>query len=217
MAIDWNYWLKCRTLTEIEVVLLTLGLDPESYQTGSLAGEHYLVNDADLKQKQKDYIRRMGVIEQYRTKSYDFMANDGEWGDCFWANNQKVYVNRFLLWLKNDDRGWDLPKELQAYIEKLNMPNQEHGVQELGDNDSSKSWKSKAKEVGEKYLDDYGLAGSGTDKTLGDICKFVAKELNELGYKNFKGKPLIPETVRSECLGGVWYQEMVSKGKILPK
>ena len=124
MAIDWNYWLKCRTLTEIEVVLLTLGLDPESYQTDILAGEHYLVNDADLKQKQKDYIRRMGVIEQYRTKSYDFMANDGEWGDYFSANIQKVIVKRFLLWLKNEDMGWDLPNELQAYIEKLDMPSQ---------------------------------------------------------------------------------------------
>jgi hypothetical protein len=137
MAIDWNYWLKCRTLTEIEVVLLTLGLDPESYQIGILDG-HYLVNENDLKQKQKNYIMRMGVVQDYRFKSYAYMANDGEWGDYFSANNQKVIVKRFLLWLKNEDMGWDLPNELQVYIEKLNMPNQEHWAQGLVDNLNNK-------------------------------------------------------------------------------
>jgi len=118
MVIDWNYWLKCRTLTEIEMVLLTLGLDPENFQIDVFAGEHYLVDDADLKQKQKDFIRRMGIVQDYRFKSYGYMADDGEWGDYFSANNQKVIVSRFLLWLKNEDMGWDLPPELKTTIQE---------------------------------------------------------------------------------------------------
>lgn len=138
MAIDWNHWLKCRTLLEIEVVLLTLGFDPENHQIGYLDG-HYLVTESDLKEKQKEFIRRMGIVQDYRFKSYDYMTNDGEWGDYFAKDfNNRVLVKRFLLWLKNENFGWNLPKELQAYIEKLNTPNESHWAQELVDNLNNK-------------------------------------------------------------------------------
>jgi hypothetical protein len=208
MAIDWNYWLKCRTLTEIEVVLLTLGLDPESYQTDILAGEHYLVNDADLKQKQKDYIKRMGVIEQYRTKSYRYMANDGEWGDYFWANNQKVHVNRFLLWLKNEDMGWDLPKELQAYIEKLEVPNQQHWAQELVDNLNGKLTQPKVTQSGlmkpeewnrlaEQYAGE--ILDSNPKSKLEETSHQIAKKFEAQGILSVHGEPIKASTI-SRCL-----------------
>jgi len=117
--IDWDYWLKRKSLFEIEVALLTLGLDPENHQIDYL-GDHYLVDISALKSMQKDYIKRMTFIKDYRFTPYEYMVNDGEWGDYFSANNGKVLVKRFLLWLKNEDMGWTLPKELQAYIEKLN-------------------------------------------------------------------------------------------------
>jgi hypothetical protein len=117
--IDWEYWLKRKVLLEIEMVLLTLGLDPENHQIDYL-GDHYLVGISALKSMQKDYLRRMTFIKDYRFTPYEYMANDGEWGDYFSANNGKVLVKRFLLWLKNEDMGWELPPELQAYIEKLN-------------------------------------------------------------------------------------------------
>lgn len=117
--IDWDYWLKRKSLLEIEVALLTLGFDPENHQIDYL-GDHYLVDVSALKSMQKDYIRRMIFIKENRFTPYEYMAVDDEWGDYFSANNDKVLVKRFLLWLKNEDMGWKLPPELQAYIEKFN-------------------------------------------------------------------------------------------------
>jgi len=207
MAIDWNYWLKCRTLTEIEVVLLTLGLDPESYQIGILDG-HYLVNENDLKQKQKDYIRRMGIVQDYRFKSYVYMANDGEWGDYFSANNQKVIVKRFFLWLKNEDMGWDLPNELQAYIKKLNMPNQEHWAQGLVDNLNDKLAQPKVTQSGlmkpeewnrlaEKYAGE--ILESNPKIKLEEISNQIAQKFEAQGILSVHGEPIKPSTI-SRCL-----------------
>ena len=112
---------------------------------------------------------------------------------------------------------WELPPELQAYIEKLDKPKEEKPTKPSKPNDNLKEWKAKAKEVGEKYLDEYGLKGSGVDKTLKEICNYVAKELDNLGYTNLRGSLLIGDTIRSECLGGEWYQAMIAKGKVLSK
>lgn len=118
--IDWNDWLKRRVLLEIEVALLTLGLDPENHQINYFVGERYLVDEGGLQALQKDFNRRITFIRDYRFRPYEYMADDGEWGDYFSANNDGVLVKRFLLWLKNEDMGWKLPTELQAYIEQLN-------------------------------------------------------------------------------------------------
>jgi hypothetical protein len=117
--IDWEYWLKRKSLFEIEVALLTLGIDPENHQINYL-GDHYLVDMNALKSMQKDYIRRMAFIQENRFTPYEYMANDGESGNFYFDTEGRVRVKRFLLWLKNEDMGWTLPKELQAYIEKLN-------------------------------------------------------------------------------------------------
>ncbi|MBT8562021.1 hypothetical protein G6717_05495 [Polynucleobacter paneuropaeus] len=117
--IDWEYWLKRKSLFEIEVALLTLGIDPENHQIDYL-GDHYLVDMNALKSMQKDYIRRMTFIQENRFTPYEYMANDGESGNFYFDTEGRVRVKRFLLWLKNEDMGWTLPKELQAYIEKLN-------------------------------------------------------------------------------------------------
>jgi len=117
--IDWDYWLKRKSLFEIEVALLTLGIDPENHQIDYL-GDHYLVDMNALKSMQKDYIRRMTFIQENRFTPYEYMANDGESGNFYFDTEGRVKVKRFLLWLKNEDMGWSLPKELQAYIEKLN-------------------------------------------------------------------------------------------------
>jgi len=117
--IDWNYWLKRKSLFEIEVALLTLGIDPEKHPIDYL-GSHYLVYQDELKGMQKDYIRRMTFIQENRFTPYEYMANDGESGNFYFDTESRVRVKRFLLWLKNEDMGWELPPELQAYIEKLN-------------------------------------------------------------------------------------------------
>jgi hypothetical protein len=117
--IDWDYWLKRKSLFEIQVALLTLGIDPENHQIDYL-GDHYLVDISALKSMQKDYIRRMTFIQENRFTPYEYMANDGESGNFYFDTEGRVRVKRFLLWLKNEDMGWELPPELQAYIEKLN-------------------------------------------------------------------------------------------------
>jgi hypothetical protein len=117
--IDWEYWLKRKSLFEIEVALLTLGIDPDNHPRNYF-GVHYIVNESALKSMQKDYIRRMTFIQENRFTPYEYMANDGESGNFYFDTEGRVRVKRFLLWLKNEDMGWTLPKELQAYIEKLN-------------------------------------------------------------------------------------------------
>jgi hypothetical protein len=119
MAIDWDYWLERKSLLETEMALLTLGFDPDNHQIDYLGG-HYLVDKSALKSMQKDYLRRMTFIQEYRFTPYEYMTDDGEWGNYFSEKNGSVLVKRFLLWLKNEDMGWSLPKELQAYIEQLN-------------------------------------------------------------------------------------------------
>jgi len=116
MAINWDYWLKRRAIHEIEISLLTLGLDPESYPINSLAGEQW-VDERDLNEKKKEFDMRRNLILDYRFKPYEYMKDDGEWGDYFADGyNNRVLVKRFLLWLKNEDFGWDLPKEMTDFI-----------------------------------------------------------------------------------------------------
>ena len=147
MAINWDYWLKRRAIHEIEISLLTLGLDPESYPINSLAGEQW-VDERDLNENKKEFDMRRNLILDYRFKPYKYMKDDGEWGDYFADGyNNKILVKRFLRWLKNEDFGWDLPKELQAYIEKLDMPNQEHWAQGLVDNLNNKHSQSEPTKV----------------------------------------------------------------------
>lgn len=120
MAINWDYWLKRRAIHEIEISLLTLGLDPESYPINFLAGEQW-VDERDLNEKKKEFDMRRNLILDYRFKPYEYMANDGEWGDYFADGyNNKILVKRFLLWLKNENLGLDLPPELMTSIQELN-------------------------------------------------------------------------------------------------
>ena len=163
----------------------------------------------------------MRCLKESRFRPFAFFENlsDSGWSNYFSAdgNGTQVIKKRFLLWLKKEDMQWELPPELQAYIEKLDKPKEEKPTKPSKPNDNLKEWKAKAKEVGEKYLDEYGLKGSGVDKTLKEICNYVAKELDNLGYTNLRGSLLIGDTIRSECLGGEWYQAMIAKGKVLSK
>ena len=119
MAINWDYWLKRRAIHEIEISLLTLGLDPESYPINSLAGEQW-VDERDLNEKKKEFDMRRNLILDYRFKPYEYMKDDGEWGDYFADGyNNKILVKRFLRWLKNEDMGWDLPREMTLFISGL--------------------------------------------------------------------------------------------------
>ena len=204
MAINWDYWLKRRAIHEIEISLLTLGLDPESYPINSLAGEQW-VDERDLNEKKKEFDMRRNLILDYRFKPYEYMKDDGEWGNYFADGyNNKILVKRFLRWLKNEDFGWDLPKELQAYIEKLDMPNQEHWAQGLVDNLNKKITQSeviqkviiKPKEwnpLAEQYADD--ILKSNPQISLEKISIQIAEKFKVQGIQSVHGKPIKPTTI----------------------
>ena len=220
--IDWNYWLKLNKLSNEEMIFLTLGLNPVNIDIDNFMGERYILDKENLLGKSNlEYDKRMRFLKESRFRPFTFFENlsDGGWSNYFSAdgNGTQVIKKRFLLWLKKEDMQWELPPELQAYIEKLDKPKEEKPTKPSKPNDNLKEWKAKAKEVGEKYLDEYGLKGSGVDKTLKEICNYVAKELDNLGYTNLRGSLLIGDTIRSECLGGEWYQAMIAKGKVLSK
>jgi len=139
MAIDWDYWLKLHKLLNEEIILLTLGLNPDEVKIDYFMGERYIPNKENLLgELNLEYDRRMRLLTDSRLRPFTYLENlnDGDWGNYFSAdeNGTQVITTRFLLWLKNEDFGWDLPKELEAYIEKLDMPNQEHWAQGLVDN-----------------------------------------------------------------------------------
>ena len=204
MAINWDYWLKRRAIHEIEISLLTLGLDPESYPINSLAGEQW-VDERDLNEKKKEFDMRRNLILDYRFKPYEYMKDDGEWGDYFADGyNNKILVKRFLRWLKNEDMGWDLPKELGAYIEKLDKPNEPHWAQELVDNLNKKITQSeviqkviiKPKEwnpLAEQYADD--ILKSNPQISLEKISIQIAEKFKVQGIQSVHGKPIKPTTI----------------------
>lgn len=182
--IDWEYWLKRKVLLEIEMVLLTLGLDPENHQIDYL-GDHYLVYVSALKSMQKDYLRRMTFIIDYRFTPYEYMANDGEWGDYFSANNGKVLVKRFLLWLKNEDMGWELPPELQAYIDSLGKSGKAKSIKTTQQKLSPEEWKPLAEQYAIEILQ--SNADIGIDDTAIKIADIFEEE-EILSVKNYSIK-----------------------------
>ena len=116
--INWNDWLKRRTLLEIEMALLTLGLNPDNFGISYFDG-HYLEHRDLLQDLEKTFDRRMDFIRDYRFTPYEYMSNDGVGGNCYFSIEGSLNVKRFLLWLKNEDMGWDLPPELKTFIDLM--------------------------------------------------------------------------------------------------
>lgn len=171
--IDWEYWLKRKSLFEIEVALLTLGIDPENHQIDYL-GDHYLVDMNALKSIQKDYIRRMTFIQENRFTPYEYMANDGESGNFYFDTEGRVRVKRFLLWLKNEDMGWSLPKELQAYLEMIDKPREVKPIKTTQQKLNPKEWNPLAEEYAIEILQ--SNADIGIDDTAKKIADIFEKE-----------------------------------------
>ena len=75
--IDWKFWLKRKSVFEIEMALLTLGLNPENFDIDFMDG-HYLVNRDDLQALEKDYEKRMIFIDENRFTRYKYMATEDD-------------------------------------------------------------------------------------------------------------------------------------------
>jgi hypothetical protein len=120
--IDWNHWFRYRTLKDWEAVALSLGINPMDIDVNSIGGINYILDEIIPKHK-VECESRMRLLQDFRDKPYSYFEGDDEAGNYFDASDskfKKVLVKRFFLWLKNEDMGWTLPKELQACIEKLN-------------------------------------------------------------------------------------------------
>ena len=118
MAIDWNHWFRYRTLKDWEVVALSLGINPMDIDVNSIGGINYILDEIIPKHK-VEYESRMRLLQDFRDKPYSYFEGDDEAGNYFDASDskfKKVLVKRFLLWLKNEDFGWDLPKEMTDFI-----------------------------------------------------------------------------------------------------
>lgn len=187
--IDWDYWLKRKSLLEIEMALLTLGFDPDNHQIDYL-GDHSLVDISALKSMQKDYIKRMTFIKDYRFTPYEYMVNDGEWGGYFSANNGKVLVKRFLLWLKNEDMGWTLPPELQAYIDSLGKSNKAKPIKTTQQKLSPEEWNPLAEQYAAEILQ------SNVDIGIDDTARKIADIFKEEEILSVKNDSIKWETIK---------------------
>jgi len=116
MAIDWKYWLKLNTINDWEMVALTLNLNPSDINLDSIEGLNYLFDEIVPKYK-SEYQRRMRLLDDHRWEQYDYLGDN-----YFSTNNSKikeVFLQRFLLWLKNEDIEWSLPQELKVFSQSL--------------------------------------------------------------------------------------------------
>ena len=146
--IDWGYWLKRLKLEDKEILVLTMGLNPDAIDPVTYDVDLYFLEDAPhhIKDAHSQYIKRKTLLKEHRFKRFDYF-DDSDWGYYFSATPpgaeiEMVLVKRFLLWLKNEEIGWKLPSELQAYIEKLGKPKEPYLAKELIDNHNNKASQS---------------------------------------------------------------------------
>ena len=181
--IDWNHWLKRRTLLEIEMALLTLGLNPDNFQIDCFGG-HYLQNRSDLQALEKEYDKRMDLIRDYRFSRYEYMSEDGESGNYYFNIEGSLKVKRFLLWLKHEDMGWELPPELKTHIDFMakskNLKNIETNEKRLPPTE----W--------HPYCDKYAEEAliKNIELSQKDVAIRILDNFQKEGILSLKGKPL---------------------------
>jgi hypothetical protein len=185
--IDWNHWFRYRTLKDWEVVVLSLGINPMDIDVYSIGGINYILDEIIPKYK-VEYESRMRLLQDFRDKSYSYFEGDDEAGNCFDASDskfKKVLVKRFLLWLKNEDKSWTLPKELQAYIDSLGKSNKARPKKTTQQKLSPEEWKPLAEQYAIEILQ--SNVGIGIDKTAIKIADiFEEKEILSVRNKSIK-------------------------------
>lgn len=173
---DWNHWFKHRTLNDWEVVALSLGINPMDIDVNSIGGINYIYDEIIPKHR-VEYESRMRLLQDFRFKPYSYFEGDDEAGNCFDASDskyKKVLVKRFLLWLKNEDMGWESPPELQAHIDGLRRPSKANSIKNSQQKLNPKEWQPLA----EKYANEILKADSNAnlDETASLIAERFEKE-----------------------------------------
>jgi hypothetical protein len=201
---EWSHWSRRKTASLAEGILLSQNVCPNTY---TMAADQGLGEAID-----EDKWRLLEVCRDWvRHPETSWVISRGS----FLVNSYEVEIDlpKFANWVFTEIRWIGLPQEFISLCGSSHSTND----RPLKKIDPLRNWKPKAIELAENYLKSYGLEGSGINKSLKEVCSYVAKELNDQGYMNLKGKPLQPDTVRSECLGGAWYSEMINQGKMFPQ
>lgn len=188
--IDWNFWLKRKLLLEIEMALLTLGLNPDNFQPDFYMDCHYLINRDDLKTLEEDYDKRMIFIRENRFTPYQYMSDEDDSSKFYFNSRGTIKVKKFLLWLKNEDMGWDLPPELKNYIDLMgnskNSINIETNHKRLNPNE----WKQICDDMALKELK------QNCEYSLEDVTKIILDSFQNKGILSIRGEPLANPTIK---------------------
>ena len=183
-----------------DAILLSLGVIPdwEIYAKNIPSKKHLEINF--------DYVHRLKLAIDWALEA-NFLVSLKRTKDI--SEIDEIYIPVFVNWVL-EKQSWETPEEFR----KLGSSKIKNNLKTISE---KLDWKSEARIIGEKFLDDYGILGNGSDKSLTQISQFVAKALNEKGMLNKKGKEFKVESVRRDCLGGEWYQQMVQLKKVLQK
>lgn len=201
---DWGHWSRRKTASLAEGILLSQNVCPNTYTTAADQGLGHAIDEDKWKLLEIccDWVRLPETSWVIKRGSFPINPYEVE-----------IDLPKFVNWVFFEIKWYGLPQEFISLCGSTNSANDKP----LKKIDPLRNWRPKAVELAEIYLKSYGLEGSGINKSLTEVSSHVAKELNNQGYMNLKGKPLQPDTVRSECLGGSWYQQMIKQGKMFPK
>jgi hypothetical protein len=186
--INWNDWLKRRTLLEIEMALLTLGLNPDNFDIDNFDG-HYLRYRDLLQDLEKTFDRRMDFIRDYRFTPYEYMSNDGVGGNCYSNNEGTLKVKSFLLWLKNEDMGWDLPPELKTFIDLMDKSKNPNNIETNHRRLNPKEWHP----ICDLYAQDQMMINNKISLT--QLSQIILNKFMNEGIVSVRGNPFGLDTI----------------------
>lgn len=229
----WHRYGKLIHLPLKEVIWLSLGIRPdwesllvntqdviqqfsEENPNAVILTEEIPEIDLEINQKNMlsmrlDYRERLNVALNHADESnwkYDDMPR-GQF-----TESNRVRLHEFCAWLIQHD--FEVHERFRA-IWGTKEVLVKGPIDEISEPLTSASrWKKRAKEIGEQYLQDYGIQGNTSDNsrdpTLEEISKQIAKQLKQEGFLSNRKKPISSDTVLRDALSGTWYQEMVDKG-----
>jgi hypothetical protein len=187
--IDWKFWLKRKSVFEIEMALLTLGLNPENFDIDFFMDRHYLINRDDLQALKKDYDKRMIFIRENRFTTYKYMADEDDSILFYFDSTGTISVKKFLLWLKNEDMGWDLPPELKAHIDSLSNSNNSNQNEISFKIFSPKEWHPICEEYANKII------SNNSQLSLKQVSEMILDQFKAENIISVNGKPFSLTTI----------------------
>lgn len=216
---DWESYKKYKHVPLKEAVLLSIGIAPDwdKLYHQMMTGPRWIDTDiyhihTVLSQRIQNLLSNRLPIALNHADEFNWKYDDVPRGQ--FTELHHVRLHAFCDWLIQHD--FEVHERFRAIWSKegvlLKRPIDE--ISELLT--SASRWKKRAKEIGEQYLQDYGIQGNTSDNsrdlTLEEISKQIAKQLKQEGFLSNRKKPISSDTVLRDALSGTWYQEMVDKG-----